>query len=57
MPTEPTSSPQILRVPRFDDPESFVLLRVSRPRSAVLDFDLAGTEGENPYTGSGEFLA
>lgn len=33
-----------------------MLLQVSRPRSAVLDLDIAATEGENPYTGSGVFL-
>ena len=56
MSTESPQSPQILRIPRSDEQESCVLLQVSRPRSAVLDLDIAATEGENPYTGSGVFL-
>ncbi|BCR90860.1 uncharacterized protein ACHE_60746S [Aspergillus chevalieri] len=50
MPTEhnTTSSPQILRIPRTDDPDSYVLLRVIKSRS---DLDIVATEGENPYTG------
>lgn len=44
--------PQILRIPRSDDPESYVLLRVTKLRPASLDLDIAATEGENPYTGS-----
>lgn len=49
---EPTSSPQVLRITRSDEPESFVLLRVSSSPSKALDLDIAATEGENPYTGS-----
>lgn len=53
MPTEhnTTSSPQILRIPRTDDPDSYVLLRVIKSRS---DLDIVATEGENPYTGYSE---
>lgn len=52
MPPESTVPPQVLRITRSDEPESYVLLRVSRSRSTTLDLDIAATEGENPYTGS-----
>lgn len=48
--------PQILRIPRSDDPESYVLLRVTKLRPASLDLDIAATEGENPYTGSSKSI-
>ena len=56
MSTESPQSLQVLRIPRSDEQESYVLLQVSRPRSAALDFDIAATEGANPYTGFGVFL-
>lgn len=45
--------PRILRVPRSDDPAAYVLVHVSSTSSAPLDLKLVGTEGENPYVGSG----
>lgn len=56
MSTESPQSPRVLRIPRSDEQESYVLLQVSRSRSAALDLDIAATEGENPYTGFGVFL-
>lgn len=53
MPTEPNSASclQILRVPRTDEPDSYVLLQVTKSRS---DLAVVATEGENPYTGYSE---
>ncbi|PWY86322.1 hypothetical protein BO94DRAFT_624531 [Aspergillus sclerotioniger CBS 115572] len=48
---EPSSLPRILRIPRSDEPDTFVLLHVLRPGSAALDLNLAATEGEIPYNG------
>ncbi|PYI12126.1 hypothetical protein BO78DRAFT_332254, partial [Aspergillus sclerotiicarbonarius CBS 121057] len=48
---QPSSLPRILRVPRSDEPDTFVLLHVSRLGSAALDLNLAATEGEIPYNG------
>ncbi|KAF9883036.1 hypothetical protein FE257_004319 [Aspergillus nanangensis] len=45
-PTESASTPQVLRIPRSDDPGSFALLHVVRSGK---DFDIVATEGENPY--------
>ncbi|RAL02036.1 uncharacterized protein BO80DRAFT_405226 [Aspergillus ibericus CBS 121593] len=43
--------PRILRVPRSDEPDRLVLLHVSPPGPAPLDFNLAATEGEIAYNG------
>ncbi|KAK2766174.1 hypothetical protein FQN54_007690 [Arachnomyces sp. PD_36] len=43
---------QILRIPRSDDPESFVLVNVARNGKSQLDLKLVATEGEDPYVGS-----
>lgn len=53
MPAEPNSasSLQILRIPKTDEPNSYVLLRVTKSRS---DLAVVATEGENPYTGYSE---
>jgi hypothetical protein len=48
-------SQRILRIPRSDDTEGYVLLQVSPTSSNALDLDIAATEGENPYTGTGMF--
>ncbi|KAI9933371.1 hypothetical protein ASPWEDRAFT_174528 [Aspergillus wentii DTO 134E9] len=47
---EPASSPQILRIPRTDEPDTHVLLYVSRFDATLLDLNIAATEGETPYT-------
>ncbi|KAF7115103.1 hypothetical protein CNMCM5793_001337 [Aspergillus hiratsukae] len=45
-------SQRILRIPRSDDTQGYVLLQVSPASSNALDLDIAATEGENPYTGT-----
>ncbi|KAE8375878.1 hypothetical protein BDV26DRAFT_266802 [Aspergillus bertholletiae] len=42
----------VLRVPRTDDPGSFVLVHVTRTGSSLVDLSITATEGENPYTGT-----
>ncbi|GLA43867.1 hypothetical protein AnigIFM63309_001962 [Aspergillus niger] len=51
MSTSENGSPRVLRVPRSDEPDSYVLLHVTRTSSAALDLNLAATEGEFPYNG------
>ncbi|EHA28626.1 hypothetical protein ASPNIDRAFT_43071 [Aspergillus niger ATCC 1015] len=51
MSTSENGSPRVLRVPRSDEPDSYVLLHVTRTSSAALDLNLAATEGEFPYKG------
>ncbi|EAW14664.1 uncharacterized protein ACLA_000750 [Aspergillus clavatus NRRL 1] len=51
-PFEPSLSRRIIRIPRSNDPQSYVLLQVSRAASVSLDLDIVATEGENPYTGT-----
>ena len=48
-----TSKQQILRIPRSDSPDSFVLVNVTRTGKSELDLKLVATEGEDPYVGSG----
>jgi hypothetical protein len=48
-------SQRILRISRSDDTQGYVLLQVSPTSSDALDLDIAATEGENPYTGTGMF--
>ena len=48
-------SQRILRISRSDDTHGYVLLQVSPTSSNALDLDIAATEGENPYTGTGMF--
>ncbi|EFW22848.1 hypothetical protein D8B26_006418 [Coccidioides posadasii str. Silveira] len=43
---------RILRIPRSDSPEDFVLVKVSRSGKNELDLSLVATEGEDPYAGS-----
>ncbi|KAF5867226.1 hypothetical protein ETB97_004147 [Aspergillus alliaceus] len=50
--TEPGLYPRILRIPRSDVPESYVLAHITRIRSTPLDLNITATEGENPYTGT-----
>lgn len=50
---EPASSPQILRIPRTDEPDTHVLLYVSRFDATLVDLNIAATEGETPYTTTG----
>ncbi|KAL9097806.1 MAG: hypothetical protein Q9165_000132 [Trypethelium subeluteriae] len=42
---------QILRIPRVDVAESFVLAHVTRTGSLPLDVKIEATEGESPYVG------
>ncbi|BCR98998.1 uncharacterized protein AKAW2_40681A [Aspergillus luchuensis] len=49
--SEHTSPPRVLRVPRSDEPDSYVLLHVARTNTAALDLNLTATEGEFPYNG------
>lgn len=42
----------ILRIPRSDDPENFVLINVRKTGKSALDLKLVATEGEDPYVGS-----
>ncbi|KAL1967238.1 hypothetical protein VTN77DRAFT_3284 [Rasamsonia byssochlamydoides] len=44
--------PCVLRIPRSDDPTTFVLVHVSRSGKAALDLKLVATEGESPYVGA-----
>ncbi|KAJ5381040.1 uncharacterized protein N7496_003468 [Penicillium cataractarum] len=46
------SAPQVLRIPRSDEPHSYVLVHVSQTGQAPLDLSLTATEGENPYATS-----
>ncbi|CEJ62077.1 hypothetical protein PMG11_10589 [Penicillium brasilianum] len=46
------SAPQVVRIPRSDEPHSYVLVHVSRAGQAPLDLSLTATEGENPYAAS-----
>ncbi|KAJ5906271.1 uncharacterized protein N7473_003187 [Penicillium subrubescens] len=46
------STPQVLRIPRSDEPHSYVLVHVSQTGQAPLDVSLTATEGENPYAAS-----
>lgn len=47
------TAPRVLRVPRSDEPEAFVLVHVAHQGPAVLDLALTATEGECPYTALG----
>ncbi|RAK94591.1 hypothetical protein BO79DRAFT_135056 [Aspergillus costaricaensis CBS 115574] len=49
--SEHASPPRVLRVPRSDEPDSYVLLHVARTNTAALDLNLTATEGEFPYNG------
>lgn len=46
-------SPRVLRIPRTDDPESYVLVHITRTSSSLVDLNIIATEGENPYIGTG----
>jgi hypothetical protein len=48
-------SQRILRISRSDDTQGYVLLQVFPSSANALDLDIAATEGENPYTGTGMF--
>ncbi|KNG80818.1 hypothetical protein ANOM_011055 [Aspergillus nomiae NRRL 13137] len=43
-------SPRVLRLPRADNPESYVLVHITRTGSSLVDLNVTATEGENPYT-------
>ncbi|KAE8335591.1 hypothetical protein BDV24DRAFT_143552 [Aspergillus arachidicola] len=45
-------SPQVLRITRSDDPESYVLVHITRAGSSLVDLNVTATEGENPYSGT-----
>ncbi|KAE8367447.1 hypothetical protein BDV27DRAFT_123935 [Aspergillus caelatus] len=45
-------SPRVLRIPRTDDPESYVLVHITRISSSLVDLNITATEGENPYIGT-----
>ncbi|KAE8306512.1 hypothetical protein BDV41DRAFT_558281 [Aspergillus transmontanensis] len=45
-------SPQVLRMTRSDDPESYVLVHITRAGSSLVDLNVTATEGENPYSGT-----
>ncbi|OGM43588.1 hypothetical protein ABOM_007137 [Aspergillus bombycis] len=45
-------SPRVLRLPRADDPESYILVHVARTGSSLVDLNVTATEGENPYIGT-----
>ncbi|KAE8348497.1 hypothetical protein BDV28DRAFT_143340 [Aspergillus coremiiformis] len=45
-------SPRVLCIPRSDDPDSYVLVHITRTGSTLLDLDITATEGENPYVGT-----
>ncbi|KAJ5576350.1 hypothetical protein N7535_003276 [Penicillium sp. DV-2018c] len=44
-----STEPRVLRFPRSDETDSFVLIHVSRTGPAPLDLTLTATEGESPY--------
>ncbi|KAF3396020.1 hypothetical protein F1880_007360 [Penicillium rolfsii] len=46
------SNSQVLRIPRSDEPHSYVLVHVAPTGPAPLDISLTATEGENPYAAS-----
>ncbi|GAB1193130.1 hypothetical protein APSETT444_002333 [Aspergillus pseudonomiae] len=46
-------SPRVLRLPRADNPESYVLVHITRTGSSLVDLNVTATEGENPYTCTG----
>lgn len=50
------ASSRVLKVPRSDDPDAYVLVNVSQKGKAGLDLRLAATEGENPYITTSMFL-
>ncbi|PLB43092.1 hypothetical protein P170DRAFT_370454 [Aspergillus steynii IBT 23096] len=49
---ESHSVTRLLRIPRSDHPESFVLLHVTGSKTFSSSLDLIATEGENPFTGT-----
>ena len=53
---ESHSGTRLLRIPRSDHPESFVLLHVTGSKTFSSSLDLIATEGENPFTGTGKSL-
>ncbi|PWY79536.1 hypothetical protein BO70DRAFT_362696 [Aspergillus heteromorphus CBS 117.55] len=46
-----SSLPRILRIPRSDEADTYVLVHVLWVGSAALDLNLTATEGDIPYTG------
>lgn len=42
----------VLRVPRTDDDDAYVLVQVTSKGTKGLDFDLAATDGSYPYVAS-----
>lgn len=48
------TTPRVLRIPRSDDAEAFVLVHVAHKGPAMLDLTLTATEGECPYTTLGQ---
>lgn len=44
----------ILRLPRSDEAESFILVHVSSSGRQQLDLKLVGTEGSAPYVSTGK---
>lgn len=49
----PSGETRVLRIPKSDEPEAYVLVHVSPRGSAPLDLKLVATEGEFPYITSG----
>ncbi|EEP79223.1 predicted protein [Uncinocarpus reesii 1704] len=43
---------RVLRIPRSDSLDEFILIKTSKSGKNKLDLSLVATEGENPYTGS-----
>ena len=51
----PPKDSWVLRIPRSDDPQGFVLVNVTPSGKASLDLQLIATEGENPYVGASKY--
>lgn len=53
MPADKTQKNEwVVRIPRSDNANEFVLVHISSSGKAALDLKLIATEGENPYVGS-----
>ena len=52
-----TSSERILRIPRSDEADTYILAQVTRLNAEeTLDLKLVATEGENIFAGSGMYI-
>jgi hypothetical protein len=52
----PIDQCSLLRLPRSDQPHSFVLVHVADRGKTSLNLKLVATEGEAPYNATGQFI-